>query len=72
MDGLELMGMSRLAELVFPNVVEHTVHNLMLPCLMLSQHAAAKDKQNYETGQVSELKLYSQMKSDEMEDFPLK
>lgn len=39
----------------------------MLPCLMLSQRAAAKDKQSFETGQAFLLKLCSQLKSEETE-----
>lgn len=38
---------------VFPNTAEHIVLDLVLPYLMLSQHAAAKDKQGFEMGQAS-------------------
>lgn len=41
----------------------------MLPCLMLSQYAGAKDKQSFETDQVSLLKFCSQLKSGETESF---
>lgn len=71
---MQPLGISRLAELerVFPSVVQHIVLNLMLPCLMLSQHAAAEDKQSYEIGQASLLKVFSQLKSEETEGFSLK
>lgn len=62
----------RVRERVFPNVVQPIVLRLMLPCPMLSQHAAAKDKQSFETGQASLLKVFSQLKPEKTERFPLK